>query len=64
MPRVQRSGDEKRYEKLFRSVELSKNFYYSPTYDLSCSLQRNMTRSHRQGCVCREVDWAGTHVRR
>ncbi|CAH8682246.1 unnamed protein product [Schistosoma rodhaini] len=36
------SSDEMRYLKLFSSVDLASNFYFSYTYDLSHSLQYNM----------------------
>ncbi|CAL8071529.1 unnamed protein product [Calicophoron daubneyi] len=35
-------ADEMRYVKLFSSVDLASNFYFSHTYDLSRSLQYNM----------------------
>lgn len=28
----------------FRQVDMSRNFYFSPTYDLTSSLQANLTR--------------------
>lgn len=33
--------DEQRYAKLFQSVDLTTNFYFSYTYDLSHTLQEN-----------------------
>ncbi|KAJ3287826.1 phosphatidylinositol-3,5-bisphosphate 5-phosphatase [Rhizoclosmatium sp. JEL0117] len=38
-----RSSDEARYIQSFCQVDLSKNFYFSYTYDITNSLQRNMT---------------------
>ncbi|ESO10569.1 hypothetical protein HELRODRAFT_72070 [Helobdella robusta] len=35
--------DENRYVKMFQNVDLSSNFYYSHSYDLSNTLQHNMT---------------------
>ena len=35
--------DEARYVKLFQSVDLSSNFYFSYSYDLSHTLQYNLT---------------------
>lgn len=35
-------AEEARYLKLFNSVDMGSNFYYSHTYDLSHTLQYNM----------------------
>ncbi|VDQ03279.1 unnamed protein product [Trichobilharzia regenti] len=45
MGRKKLSGDEIRYLKLFSSVDLASNFYFSYTYDLSHSLQYNLEPS-------------------
>lgn len=42
---VQRSADETHYLKTFHSVDLTSNFYYSHTYDLTHGLQYQMVRS-------------------
>ncbi|GAA6085526.1 polyphosphoinositide phosphatase isoform X1, partial [Tachysurus ichikawai] len=38
--------DEARYVRIFQNVDLSSNFYFSYSYDLSHSLQYNMTLLH------------------
>jgi hypothetical protein len=38
--------DEQRYLKLFQTVDLRQNFYYSYTYDLTHSLQYNFSEIH------------------
>ncbi|KAJ3265534.1 phosphatidylinositol-3,5-bisphosphate 5-phosphatase [Chytriomyces hyalinus] len=43
------SSDEARYIQSFCQVDLSKNFYLSYTYDITNSLQNNMTRSKSTG---------------
>lgn len=35
--------DEQRYVKMFQSIDLSSNFYFSYSYDLTHTLQSNMT---------------------
>ncbi|VDM58942.1 unnamed protein product [Angiostrongylus costaricensis] len=40
------SSEEQRYVKLFQSVDLSTDFYFSYTYDLSRSLQENIMSTH------------------
>lgn len=35
--------DEQRYVKMFQSIDLSSNFYFSYSYDLTHTLQHNMT---------------------
>ncbi|CAH8674479.1 unnamed protein product [Schistosoma bovis] len=44
------SSDEMRYLKLFSSVDLASNFYFSYTYDLSHSLQYNMEPLFKSDC--------------
>ncbi|KAF0696406.1 Aste57867_12824 [Aphanomyces stellatus] len=39
---------EDRYSVLFKLVDLTKDFYYSPTYDLTHTLQHNMTTNQTQ----------------
>lgn len=56
------SPEENRYLKIFQAVDLSSNFYYSSSYDLSNTLQHNMlklklsrrftTHSHQQKLNC------------
>jgi len=36
--------DEQRYLKMFQAIDLSSNFYFSYSYDLTHTLQHNMTR--------------------
>ncbi|KAL3320278.1 phosphatidylinositol-3,5-bisphosphate 5-phosphatase [Cichlidogyrus casuarinus] len=51
--------DETRYMKLFQSVDLSSNFYYSHTYDLTHSLQINLAPvvyGSEGGVTARAVD--------
>lgn len=49
----ERSPDEQRYVDVFCSVDLTKNFYYSYTYDLTHTLQFNMLNS---GCYSKFND--------
>ncbi|KAL0699609.1 hypothetical protein Bca4012_055731 [Brassica carinata] len=41
------SSAERRYKKLFNLVDLSKNFYFSYTYHLMYSLQKNISKTER-----------------
>eukprot|EP01083_Nonionella_stella_P303322 1049642_1 len=43
----QMNTDEAKYKSLFQFVDLSKNFYYSHTYDLSRTIQSNMSIAQR-----------------
>ncbi|XP_013601808.1 PREDICTED: phosphoinositide phosphatase SAC5-like [Brassica oleracea var. oleracea] len=45
--RVAGSAAERRYKKLLNMVDLSKNFYFSYTYHLMYSLQRNICNTER-----------------
>lgn len=45
--RVSGSAAERRYRKLFNMVDLSKNFYFSYTYRLMYSLQRNICNTEK-----------------
>uniref|UniRef100_A0A914QNI0 SAC domain-containing protein n=1 Tax=Panagrolaimus davidi TaxID=227884 RepID=A0A914QNI0_9BILA len=61
------SPDEQRYAKLFQSVDLTTNFYFSYTYDLSRTLQENAlaqrelkfnkTKYHRKIDADRKFIW-------
>lgn len=42
--RVDKNSDEARYVSTFQNIDLSKNFYFSYTYDITNSLQNNMTQ--------------------
>lgn len=42
--KVDRNSDEARYINTFQNVDLTKNFYFSYTYDITSTLQRNLTR--------------------
>ncbi|THG95141.1 hypothetical protein EW026_g6457 [Hermanssonia centrifuga] len=42
--RIEKPTDEQRLMNIFKQVDLSKNFYFSYTYDLTSSLQHNLTR--------------------
>ncbi|KAJ3343373.1 phosphatidylinositol-3,5-bisphosphate 5-phosphatase [Gonapodya sp. JEL0774] len=44
MVKIDRKPDESRYVQVFQNVDLSKNFYYSYTYDITRTLQHNLTR--------------------
>ncbi|CAB4378561.1 unnamed protein product [Rhizophagus irregularis] len=39
-----KNSDEQRYINIFNNVDLTKNFYFSYTYDITHTLQHNMTR--------------------
>ncbi|KAI0785573.1 polyphosphoinositide phosphatase [Abortiporus biennis] len=42
--KVEKQNEEQRLMNIFKQVDLSKNFYFSYTYDLTSSLQHNLTR--------------------
>ncbi|XP_006649507.1 phosphoinositide phosphatase SAC2 isoform X2 [Oryza brachyantha] len=42
-PNVAYSRDENRYKRLLCSVDLSKDFFFSYSYNIMCSLQKNIT---------------------
>ncbi|KAF9511296.1 hypothetical protein BS47DRAFT_1395206 [Hydnum rufescens UP504] len=42
--RVERPSEEQRLMAAFRHVDLSRNFYFSYTYDVTSTLQQNLTR--------------------
>ncbi|KAH9922318.1 SacI homology domain-containing protein [Epithele typhae] len=43
--RVEKPAEEQRLLNIFKQVDMSKNFYFSYTYDLTSTLQHNLTRS-------------------
>ncbi|KAI8339268.1 SacI homology domain-containing protein [Chlamydoabsidia padenii] len=43
--KIDKNSDEGRYIATFQNIDLTKNFYFSYTYDLTNTLQVNMTRS-------------------
>ncbi|KAG0319364.1 phosphatidylinositol-3,5-bisphosphate 5-phosphatase [Dissophora globulifera] len=45
--KLDKNSDEARYLQMFQMVDLSKNFYFSYSYDITRTLQWNMTRSHQ-----------------
>ncbi|KXS17766.1 hypothetical protein M427DRAFT_96707 [Gonapodya prolifera JEL478] len=45
MVKIERKPDESRYIQVFQNVDLSKNFYFSYTYDITRTLQHNLTRT-------------------
>ncbi|KAF9114232.1 phosphatidylinositol-3,5-bisphosphate 5-phosphatase [Mortierella sp. AM989] len=48
--KLDKNSDEARYLQMFQMVDLSKNFYFSYSYDITRTLQWNMTRnSHVEG---------------
>ncbi|XP_004348141.1 sac domain-containing inositol phosphatase 3 [Capsaspora owczarzaki ATCC 30864] len=57
--RLQRHPDEIRYLKTFQNVDLSSNFYYSYTYDLTHTLQFNMMTYTRERYADSGAETAG-----
>ncbi|KAF9201302.1 phosphatidylinositol-3,5-bisphosphate 5-phosphatase [Haplosporangium sp. Z 27] len=48
--KLDKNSDEARYLQMYQMVDLSKNFYFSYSYDITRTLQWNMTRnSHVEG---------------
>ncbi|KAG0236619.1 phosphatidylinositol-3,5-bisphosphate 5-phosphatase [Actinomortierella wolfii] len=47
--KLDKNSDEARYMQIFQMVDLSKNFYFSYSYDITRTLQWNMTRSRFEG---------------
>ncbi|KAF9649675.1 hypothetical protein BDM02DRAFT_3094328 [Thelephora ganbajun] len=43
--RVERVSEENRLMNMFKQVDMSKNFYFSYTYDITSTLQHNLTKS-------------------
>eukprot|EP00698_Gefionella_okellyi_P005109 TRINITY_DN14690_c0_g1_i1.p1 TRINITY_DN14690_c0_g1~~TRINITY_DN14690_c0_g1_i1.p1 ORF type:complete len:980 (+),score=173.27 TRINITY_DN14690_c0_g1_i1:85-3024(+) len=52
---VQSNSDESRYKNLFLSLDVTRDFYYSYTYDLTLPLQTNMKR--REVPPCERFIW-------
>ncbi|KAI0691187.1 polyphosphoinositide phosphatase [Cytidiella melzeri] len=44
--KVDKPAEEQRLMNVWKQVEMGKNFYFSYTYDLTSSLQHNLTRPH------------------
>jgi len=51
------SADEKRYLKIFQNVDLSSNFYFSYSYDLTHSLQYNLSPHFRLDIETGDTPW-------
>ncbi|KAI7821076.1 SacI homology domain-containing protein [Gamsiella multidivaricata] len=45
--KLDKNSDEARYLQMFQMVDLTKNFYFSYSYDITRTLQWNMTRNHQ-----------------
>ncbi|KAF6750868.1 polyphosphoinositide phosphatase [Ephemerocybe angulata] len=41
--KIEKPTEEQRLMNIFKQVDMSKNFYFSFTYDLTCTLQHNLT---------------------
>ncbi|CAL7934642.1 unnamed protein product [Xylocopa violacea] len=55
--------DEQRYVKMFQSIDLSSNFYFSYSYDLTHTLQSNMTPpKHIKPDICNVDDKILNHA--
>lgn len=52
----QSNAEEQRYVKLFQSVDMATNFYFSYTYDLTRTLQDNISRPDRTD-LCEKYVW-------
>lgn len=48
--KVDSPAEEARLLSLFRAVDLSRNFYFSYTYDVTSTLQHNMTKFSYKSC--------------
>ncbi|KAI0340121.1 hypothetical protein BDW22DRAFT_1379536 [Trametopsis cervina] len=44
--KVEKPAEEQRLMNIWKQVEMGKNFYFSYTYDLTSTLQHNLTRPH------------------
>lgn len=42
--KIDKNSDEARYMAIFQNIDLAKNFYFSYTYDITNSLQKNLTQ--------------------
>ena len=51
------SAEEKRYLRIFQNVDLSSNFYFSYSYDLTHSLQYNMSPSLQADIGVSDTPW-------
>ncbi|KDR74148.1 hypothetical protein GALMADRAFT_71417 [Galerina marginata CBS 339.88] len=51
--KIDKPAEEQRLMNIFKQVDMSKNFYFSYTYDLTSTLQHNLTGQVRSG----ENDW-------
>ncbi|KAF8901184.1 SacI homology domain-containing protein [Gymnopilus junonius] len=51
--KVEKPAEEQRLMNIFKQVDMTKNFYFSYTYDLTSTLQHNLTGPVR----CGENDW-------
>ncbi|THH08331.1 hypothetical protein EW146_g9035 [Bondarzewia mesenterica] len=47
--KIDKPGEEQRLMSIFKQVDMSKNFYFSYTYDLTSSLQSNLTSQNLCG---------------
>ncbi|PBK87930.1 hypothetical protein ARMGADRAFT_997455 [Armillaria gallica] len=45
--KIEKAAEEQRLINIYKQVDMSKNFYFSYTYDLTSSLQHNLTGSSR-----------------
>ncbi|KAL4063987.1 SacI homology domain-containing protein [Scleroderma yunnanense] len=45
--KVDKQAEEQRLLNIFKQVDMSKNFYFSYTYDVTSTLQMNLTQPHR-----------------
>ncbi|RUS30451.1 SacI homology domain-containing protein [Jimgerdemannia flammicorona] len=50
--KLEKNSEEARYMNTFRNVDLTRNFYFSYTYDLTHTLQYNMTRPPQTADNC------------
>ncbi|KAG6916548.1 hypothetical protein DXG01_006431 [Tephrocybe rancida] len=48
--KVEKPAEEARLMNIFKQVDMSKNFYFSYTYDLTSTLQHNLTGAPRSDC--------------
>src|SRR4051812_7356780 len=46
--RIENPTEEQRLITIFKQVDMTKNFYFSYTYDITSTLQRNLTGSVEQ----------------
>ncbi|KAI0651286.1 SacI homology domain-containing protein [Trametes meyenii] len=48
--KIDKPAEEQRLMNIFKQVDMTKNFYFSYTYDLTSTLQHNLTRSGLSPC--------------